>query len=94
MSEKKTDLRILRTRKAIRDTFCEMIAEMDYEEITIKELSQRAMINRNTFYLHYDSIATLMQDLQNEIISNFIEKPVSYDSMDDIKELCKNKSVI
>lgn len=56
MRQGKTDLRVIRTKKAIRDAFCAMIMEMDYPDITIKELTQRAMINRNTFYLHYDSM--------------------------------------
>ena len=58
----KTDLRVIRTRKAIREAFCSMIMEMDYSDITIKELTRRAMINRNTFYLHYSSIEALLQE--------------------------------
>ena len=49
---KKKDLRVQRTRQFIRKTFEEMICEMDYEQISIKELAQRAKINRKTFYLH------------------------------------------
>ena len=65
MRQGKTDLRVIRTKKAIRDAFCAMIMEMDYPDITIKELTQRAMINRNTFYLHYDSMDALLQELQD-----------------------------
>ena len=49
MARHDTDLRVKKTRKAIRDSFCEMIMEMDYPDITITELTARAMINRNTF---------------------------------------------
>ena len=45
----KEDLRVIRTREAIRKTFEEMICEMDYEQISIKELTERARINRKTF---------------------------------------------
>ena len=45
----KEDLRIQKTREAIHKTFEEMICEMDYEQISIKELAQRARINRKTF---------------------------------------------
>ena len=78
MGQKKTDLRVVRTRKAIRDAFCAMIMEMDYPEITIKELTQRAMINRNTFYLHYGSIDALLRELQDEIAGEFIDKQNSH----------------
>ena len=38
----KEDLRVIRTKEAIRKTFEEMICEMDYEQISIKELTERA----------------------------------------------------
>ncbi len=89
MQAGKTDLRVIRTRKAIRDTFCSMIMEMDYPDITIKELTRRAMINRNTFYLHYSSIDALLQELQDEIAGEFIEKQVSYTKMADVRQMIR-----
>ena len=89
MGQKKTDLGVVRTRKAIRDAFCAMIMEMDYPEITIKELTQRAMINRNTFYLHYGSIDALPRELQDEIAGEFIDKQVSYTKMCDIRRMIR-----
>lgn len=46
----KEDLRIQRTKEAIRTTFEDMICEMDYEQISIKELAQRARINVSVKY--------------------------------------------
>lgn len=89
MEPKKTDLRVIRTRKAIRDAFCAMIMEMDYPDITIKELTRRAMINRNTFYLHYDSLDALLRELQDEIAGEFIDKQVSYTKMADIRRMIR-----
>ena len=87
MEKGKTDLRVIRTRKAIREAFCAMIMEMDYPDITVKELTRRAMINRNTFYLHYDSIDALLRELQDEIAGEFMEKQVSYTKMSDIRRM-------
>ena len=70
----KEDLRVIRTREAIRKTFEEMICEMDYEPISIKELTERARINRKTFYLHYNSLDDLLRELQNEMAKNFIQR--------------------
>ena len=89
MNREKTDLRVIRTRKAIRDAFCDMIMEMDFQDITIKELTRRAMINRNTFYLHYESLEALLQELQDEIAGEFIEKQVSYTKMADIRRMIR-----
>ena len=89
MGGEKTDLRVLRTRKAIRDAFCSMIMEMDYQDITIKELTRRAMINRNTFYLHYESMDALLRELQEEIAGTFIEEQVSYTRMTDLRRMIR-----
>lgn len=86
---KKEDLRVKKTRAAIHQTFKEMICEMDYNEITIKELTARAQINRKTFYLHYTSLDDLLEELQDEIADNFIKRKVSYSNMEDIRDLIR-----
>ena len=73
-SQKHTDMRITRTREAIRNAFIDMICEMDYEQITIKELTQRAGVNRKTFYLHFDSLDDLLGEMQNEMSMRFMNR--------------------
>ena len=64
----KQDLRFIKNEKLIRETFHEMLSEMDYSKISIKELTQRAQINRKTFYLHYTSLDHLLAALQLKIM--------------------------
>ena len=49
----KLDPRVLRTRKLLRDALIELIPEKGYDAITIKDITDRATVNRATFYLHY-----------------------------------------
>lgn len=86
---KKEDLRIKKTKQAIRSAFNDMICEMDYNEITVKELAARAQINRKTFYLHYESIDALMEELEREIIDAYLNLDVSYANFSDIKSLIR-----
>ena len=87
--EKKTDLRIVKTKAAIHRVFKEMICEMDYEKITVKELTARAMIDRKTFYLHYETIDDLLREFQNEIVESFVSQNVSYKSIADIRRIIR-----
>lgn len=87
--DKNSDLRVIKTKKAIREAFADMICEMDYDEITIKELTERAMINRKTFYLHYETLDDLLEELQDEIVTSFISQNTSYSSMSDIKRIIR-----
>lgn len=87
--EQKEDLRIQRTKKNIRQVFEEMICEMDYEKITIKELTERAGINRKTFYLHYDSIDDLLRELQNEMARDFIKRTEGLERPRDMDKITR-----
>lgn len=89
MEEKHEDLRVTKTHNAIRKALSDMICEMDYEEISVKELCARAMINRKTFYLHYESLDALLEELQEEIADKFISRKISYKSLADIKSIIR-----
>lgn len=72
MSENnKIDLRVQRTRSSIKDAFINMICEMDSNQITIKELTDRAKIHRKTFYLHYESIEALYDEMLHDIVQGY-----------------------
>jgi len=51
--EQKTDLRIIKTHKALTDAFWQMLNEKKFEDITVNELCNRAMVRRATFYKHF-----------------------------------------
>lgn len=71
MQERPMDLRVQKTREAIKNTFKEMVCEMDAPKITVKELTERARIHRKTFYLHYTSIEALFEDMLQEAANNY-----------------------
>ncbi len=71
-NNKHPDMRVQKTLSLIRETFEDMIMEMDYEKITVKELSDRARINRKTFYSHYPTIDDLLAELQLELSKEYI----------------------
>lgn len=62
------DLRIRRTQKAIREAFFSLIEERDFEHITVKDITDRAMISRNTFYLHYSDKYDLFNKICDELM--------------------------
>lgn len=62
------DLRIKRTQSAIKSAFFELIEEKEFEHISVKDITDRAMISRNTFYLHYSD----KYDLFNKICDDLM----------------------
>lgn len=86
----KQDLRYRKNEKIIRDTFREMIAETDYSKISIKELTERAQINRKTFYLHYSSLDHLLSSLQLEIMSPTFQMIEETSFPDDVEKIIRH----
>ena len=68
MTQSKTDPRILRTRKLIMDSFVELSAKKEFKDITIKDITTEAMINRSTFYYHFDDIYDLLEKALSEVL--------------------------
>ncbi|MDD4010780.1 MAG: TetR/AcrR family transcriptional regulator [Sphaerochaetaceae bacterium] len=67
------DLRIIKTKKAIKEAFLELRAKESLEKIKIKDLCQLALINKTTFYKHYKDIFDLSDQLENETLKSVIE---------------------
>ena len=86
----KVDLRVQRTKKVLKDTFKDMLLKSDYETITIKDLCSKSMINRRTFYLHYNSIDDLMKDVLNDMSDEFSEYTKDYDHFEHPDRIVKD----
>lgn len=69
----KEDLRVKRTLSSIRCTFAEMLLEKPYEKITVTELSERAGINKKTFYRYYSTLDDLLEEVQMEYARPYVE---------------------
>lgn len=66
------DLRIKKTKRAIRTAFYELIKEKPLEKITVTEIAARAEINKATFYAHYETIHDLVDQLEQEAVAEVI----------------------
>ncbi|MCS7460917.1 TetR/AcrR family transcriptional regulator [Paenibacillus doosanensis] len=60
------DRRIVKSQKAIQSTFLAMLIEDGFDEITVKQITEKADISRKTFYLHYVDKHDLLDAVVNE----------------------------
>lgn len=65
---KHQDIRARFTRKLLQDTLLALLAEKRFEVITVGEIAERAMVNRATFYRHYQDKYALGNSLFQEAI--------------------------
>lgn len=68
MAEAKIDPRVIRTRKLIMDSFIKLSESKEFKDITVKDITAEAMINRATFYHHFEDIYDLLEKALSEVL--------------------------
>lgn len=69
----KSESKYFNTAKRMDEAFLELLAVKDFEYITVKEICGTAVVNRSTFYLHYETIADLLSECVEYINGQFLE---------------------
>lgn len=76
--EEKTDLRIRKPYKALCDAFVTILEKKRFDDLTVNELCDEAMIRRATFYKHfadqYDFFSFFIRQKQDQFISQAKEE--------------------
>ena len=55
------DLRVRRTRKSLQNAFIELTIQKNFGSVTVAEITERAMVNRATFYRHFQDKYDLLE---------------------------------
>lgn len=72
--EQKMDLRIRKTYLALHSAFTQLLEERKFEDITVNELCDRAMIRRTTFYKHFADKYEYFTFYIKEIVATFQDR--------------------
>ena len=76
--EEKTDLRIRKPYKALCDAFVTILEKKRFDDLTVNELCDEAMIRCATFYKHfadqYDFFSFFIRQKQDQFISQAKEE--------------------
>ena len=65
---RKTDRRTLITKGMIKDALLELLQNTPYEKITVTALCKQSEITRATFYLHYNNIDNVLDELLDDAL--------------------------
>lgn len=72
--ENSTDLRVLRTRKAIEQALISLLGRLPLEKITVQDICQEALVNKGTFYRHYHDKYEVAACLATRELARFREQ--------------------
>lgn len=87
MNSQKEDPRVLRTQEMLKNALIQMLDDgVPLHQITVQKLTKYAKLNRTTFYLHYQDVEDLREQLTEDILTTLEEK------VEDLREvLVKNR---
>ena len=66
------------TKLLLRTALIELMQEKPFHKITVKEICERADLNRATFYLHYTDQNQLLDEVINSLVNGMTEYLSTY----------------
>ena len=70
------DPRVMRTRQLIREAFRDLLRSKEFDAISVKDIAQKATINRATFYAHYEDKYALLEEITEQVFREMIPEQV------------------
>ena len=64
--QEKVDLRIRKTKRILFDALLRLMEKKNFEKIKVSDICEEALINRSTFYAHYEDKYDLLVDFFEE----------------------------
>ena len=69
MTEKGEDRRSRRSQKLLKKGLLELMREKKFSAISVRDVTERADMNRGTFYLHYPDTTSLLQSVETDMLA-------------------------
>ncbi|MBP3209850.1 MAG: TetR/AcrR family transcriptional regulator, partial [Oscillospiraceae bacterium] len=66
---KKEDRRVRRTKKLLTQALTELMQQKQIKDITVTELTEKADMNRGTFYLYYRDVFDMVEKIEDDMFS-------------------------
>ena len=82
----KSESKYFATAIRMDKAFLELIEKKDFAYITLKEICEKAGVNRSTFYLHYETISDLLTESTTYMLDEFM-KYMPQDSVEFLEKL-------
>ena len=63
-------LRVEKTKEDIREETLRLLKKNTFQGVTVKDITSNLGLSRSTFYLHYENVSDVIDDVENIIISD------------------------
>ena len=70
----KNESKYYNSAKKMNLALISILDEKDFLDITVKEICQKAAVNRSTFYLHYENVYDLLKETLDNLYKDFFSR--------------------
>lgn len=79
MKTYRVDKRIIKTKNSLKNALIKLLSKKSIDDISIVELTEVATINRKTFYLHYQDVNSILNEIKNNFSEDILKIVKDYD---------------
>ncbi len=69
----KSESKYFNTAQKMHDAFLSLLEKKDFDYISVSDVCKEAKVNRSTFYLHYQNVVDLLEEVISDSLSSFYE---------------------
>lgn len=77
----KNDRRVRYTHMVLKEALLDLLKDRPIERISVKEICDKADINRSTFYVHYGSPQELLDSIKNDMYDEIKQANTGFENM-------------
>lgn len=85
MEKRATDRRVIKTKRAVKNSLMYLLNDRDINDITISDIAAQADISRKTFYNYYSGVHEVIDEMENDIISRVDEALTDIDFINNLE---------
>ena len=76
------DSRVVKTKRAITDGFIKLLGEKDIDSITVKDIADKAGVDRKTVYNYYPGVYALIDEIEDDFAKTMVEHASIFKKVD------------
>ncbi|MBE7583268.1 fatty acid efflux pump transcriptional regulator FarR [Staphylococcus aureus] len=88
---KETDLRVIKTKKALSSSLLQLLEQQLFQTITVNQICDNALVHRTTFYKHFYDKYDLLEYLFNQLTKDYFARDISdrLNNKEDLREIAE-----
>lgn len=87
MANTSDNRRVQYSKSELKKSLLSLLKKKPVDKITVKEICEKALLNRGTFYAHYSSPEELLEEIESEFYVTMVMRIASFQKAEDVPKI-------